>query len=60
MYVGILIFKGKWLDNRGLSKKFVGVVMGRWVALFLLNLGFGETDGRELLRRSFEDKYVVK
>ncbi|QXU94024.1 polyglycerol-phosphate lipoteichoic acid synthase LtaS [Staphylococcus epidermidis] len=55
IYLAILIFKRKWLDNRAFSKKFVPVV-----ALFFLNLAFAETDRPELLTRTFDHKYLVK
>ena len=40
VYLFILIFKGSWLD-KVFSKKFVPVVMAASVALFFLNLAFG-------------------
>ena len=60
IYLAILIFKRKWLDNRAFSKKFVPVVMATSVALFFLNLAFAETDRPELLTRTFDHKYLVK
>lgn len=60
IYLVILIFKRKWLDNRAFSKKFVPVVMATSVALFFLNLAFAETDRPELLTRTFDHKYLVK
>ena len=60
IYLAILIFKRKWLDNRVFSKKFVPVVMATSVALFFLNLAFAETDRPELLTRTFDHKYLVK
>ena len=60
IYLAILIFKRKWLDNRAFSKKFVTVVMATSVALFFLNLAFAETDRPELLTRTFDHKYLVK
>lgn len=60
IYLAILIFKRKWLDNRAFSKKFVPVVMVTSVALFFLNLAFAETDRPELLTRTFDHKYLVK
>ena len=60
IYLAILIFKRKWLDNRAFSKKFVPVVMATSVALFILNLAFAETDRPELLTRTFDHKYLVK
>ncbi|MGU3280257.1 polyglycerol-phosphate lipoteichoic acid synthase LtaS [Staphylococcus epidermidis] len=60
IYLAILIFKSKWLDNRAFSKKFVPVVMATSVALFFLNLAFAETDRPELLTRTFDHKYLVK
>ncbi|WP_349410938.1 polyglycerol-phosphate lipoteichoic acid synthase LtaS [Staphylococcus epidermidis] len=60
IYLAILIFKRKWLDNRAFSKKFVPVVMATSVALFFLNLAFAETDCPELLTRTFDHKYLVK
>ena len=60
IYLAILIFKRKWLDNRAFSKKFVPVVMTTSVALFFLNLAFAETDRPELLTRTFDHKYLVK
>ena len=60
IYLAILIFKRKWLDNRAFSKKFVPVVMATSVALFFLNLAFAETDRPELLARTFDHKYLVK
>ncbi|WP_195920200.1 polyglycerol-phosphate lipoteichoic acid synthase LtaS [Staphylococcus epidermidis] len=60
IYLTILIFKRKWLDNRAFSKKFVPVVMATSVALFFLNLAFAETDRPELLTRTFDHKYLVK
>ena len=60
IYLAILIFKRKWLDNRAFSKKFVSVVMATSVALFFLNLAFAETDRPELLTRTFDHKYLVK
>lgn len=60
IYLAILIFKRKWLDNRAFSKKIVPVVMATSVALFFLNLAFAETDRPELLTRTFDHKYLVK
>lgn len=60
IYLAILIFKRKWLDNRAFSKKFVPVVTATSVALFFLNLAFAETDRPELLTRTFDHKYLVK
>ena len=60
IYLAILIFKRKWLDNRAFSKKFVPVVMATSVALFFLNLAFAETNRPELLTRTFDHKYLVK
>ena len=60
IYLAILIFKRKWLDNIAFSKKFVPVVMATSVALFFLNLAFAETDRPELLTRTFDHKYLVK
>lgn len=60
IYLAILIFKRKWLDNRAFSKKFVPVVMATSVALFFLNLAFAEIDRPELLTRTFDHKYLVK
>lgn len=60
IYLAILIFKRKGLDNRAFSKKFVPVVMATSVALFFLNLAFAETDRPELLTRTFDHKYLVK
>ena len=60
IYLAILIFKRKWLDNRAFSKRFVPVVMATSVALFFLNLAFAETDRPELLTRTFDHKYLVK
>lgn len=60
IYLAILIFKRKWVDNRAFSKKFVPVVMATSVALFFLNLAFAETDRPELLTRTFDHKYLVK
>ena len=60
IYLAILIFKRKWLDNRAFSKKFVPVVMATSVALFFLNLAFAETERPELLTRTFDHKYLVK
>lgn len=60
IYLAILIFKRKWLDNRAFSKKFVPVVLATSVALFFLNLAFAETDRPELLTRTFDHKYLVK
>lgn len=60
IYLAILIFKRKWLDNRAFSKKFVPVLMATSVALFFLNLAFAETDRPELLTRTFDHKYLVK
>ena len=60
IYLAILIFKRKWLDNRAFSKKFVPVVMATSVALFFLNLAFAETDRPELLTRTFDHRYLVK
>ena len=57
IYLAILIFKRKWLDN--ISQKIRTVVMATSVALFFLNLACRNRSS-ELLTRTFDHKYLVK
>ena len=59
IYLAILIFKRKWLDNRAFSKNSYRCD-GYISSIIFLKLAFAETDRPELLTRTFDHKYLVK